>query len=186
MQLLENHLTNTINLAKYYKGLGDKTFAQLGEEDIHWSAGDNSNSIAAIVKHLWGNMLSRWTNFLTEDGEKPWRMRDAEFEDDISGMDEMLSKWNEGSACFIGAMESLSETDLDKTIYIRNEGHTVLDAIQRQMAHYPMHVGQIIYVAKLLKGDDWSTLSIAKGASNSYNSEKFSKEKSDRHFTDRV
>lgn len=162
----EHYLANTIKLAKYYKSLGDKTFEQLSEEDIHWSAGESSNSIAAIVKHLWGNMLSRFTNFLTEDGEKPWRQRDAEFEDDITDMAELLSKWNEGWSCFIGTIEKLTTADLESIIYIRNEGHTVMDAIQRQMSHYPMHIGQIIYAAKLLKGDNWNTLSIAKERAN--------------------
>ena len=177
-------LINTIKLAQYYKSLGDQTFEQLSEEDIHWSAGESSNSIAAIVKHLWGNMLSRFTNFLTEDGEKPWRQRDAEFNDDISGMEEMISKWNEGWQCFISALEKLTPEDLAKTIYIRNEGHTVMDAIQRQMSHYPMHIGQIIYAAKLLKGESWKTLSIPKGASEKYNAKKFAEEKGDRHFTE--
>ena len=179
-------LANTIKLAQYYKKLGNSTFDQLTEDDIHWAAGDSSNSIATIVKHLWGNMLSRWTNLLTEDGEKPWRQRDAEFEDDIQTMDEMLSKWEEGWKCFIDTLESLTPEDLDKTIYIRNEGQSVTDAIQRQMAHYPMHVGQIIFAAKILKGDDWKSLSIPKGQSGSYNQKKFEQEKSDKHFTDEV
>ncbi len=184
--MTEQYLQNTIKLAKYYKSLGDSTFAQLDESDIHWSAGESCNSIAAIVKHLWGNMLSRFTNFLTEDGEKPWRQRDAEFEDDITGMEELLSKWNEGRECFLSALESLTTDDLEKTIYIRNEGHSVMDAIQRQMSHYPMHIGQIIFAAKLLKGDDWQSLSIPKGASKAYNTDKFSKEKGNRHFTEGV
>lgn len=164
--------------------MGNSAFDQLQEDDIHWTTGDNSNSIATIVKHLWGNMLSRWTNFLTEDGEKSWRMRDAEFEDDISGMEEMISKWEEGWRCFLEALKGLQEDDLNKIIYIRNEGQTVIDAIQRQMTHYPMHVGQIIFAAKILKGDDWKSLSIPKGKSNSYNLEKFSKGKETKHFTD--
>ncbi len=182
----EQYLINTIKLARYYKNLGDKTFEQLSEEDIHWSAGENSNSIAAIVKHLWGNMLSRFTNFITEDGEKAWRQRDAEFDDDISGKEELLSKWNEGWSCFLSTLEKLNTEDLSKTIYICNEGHSVMDAIQRQMAHYPMHIGQIIFAAKLLKGSEWQTLSIAKGASEKYNSEKFTETKKERHFTDEV
>ncbi len=180
----KQYLDNTIKLAQYYKKLGNSTFTQLKEDDIHWSPGDSSNSIASIVKHLWGNMLSRWTNFLTEDGEKSWRQRDAEFEDDIQNMEELLSKWKEGWRCFLSSLESLTPEDLDKTIYIRNEGQSVVDAIQRQMAHYPMHIGQIIYIGKMMCGDNWQSLSIEKGKSEAYNSKKFSQEKSNKHFTD--
>jgi len=130
-------------------------------------------------------MLSCWTNFLTEGGEKPWRNREAEFEADLSTRDEMLSKWNEGWACFISTLESIQTDDLDRTIYILNEGHTVTDAIQRQMAHYPMHVGQIVYIGKLLKDDDWKSLSITKGESVAFNDDKFSKEKNITHFTEK-
>lgn len=180
------YIVNSIKLAQYYRKLGNLTFDQLNEDDIHWAAGDSSNSIATIVKHLRGNMLSRWTNFLTEDGEKTWRQRDAEFEDDIVSKAEMISKWNEGWNCFLGALESLTEEDLDKTIYIRNEGQSVIDAIQRQLAHYPMHVGQIVYAAKILKRDDWKSLSIPKEGSKAYNEKKFSQEKSDNHFTNQA
>lgn len=180
----KQYLDNTIKLAQYYKKLGNSTFIQLKEDDIHWSPGDSSNSIASIVKHLWGNMLSRWTNLLTEDGEKSWRQRDSEFEDDIQNMEEMLSKWEEGWRCFLSSLASLTPEDLDKTIYIRNEGQSVVDAIQRQMAHYPMHIGQIIYIGKMMRGDNWQSLSIEKGKSDDYNLQKFSREKSNKHFTD--
>lgn len=180
------YLESTVKLAQYYKNLGEGALAQLGEDEIHWSPGDSSNSVAAIVKHLWGNMLSRWTNFLTEDGEKPWRQREAEFDDDLTDKSELLSKWNEGWNCFLSALSSLQPEDLDKTIYIRNEGQSVTDAINRQMAHYPMHIGQIIYIGKLLKGDDWKSLSIPKGESQTYNAQKFAQDKTNRHFTDEV
>ncbi|MBV6647326.1 MAG: DUF1572 family protein [Cyclobacteriaceae bacterium] len=179
-------LANTLKLAKYYKSLGEKTFDQLSEEQLRWSPGEDSNSIATIVKHLWGNMLSRWTNFLQEDGEKPWRERDAEFENDVDSKDEMLSKWQEGWECFLGALESLTGEDLKKTVYIRNEGHSVVDAIQRQMAHYPYHIGQIVFIGKVLKGSDWKSLSIPKNQSVAYNAEKFKGEKGNKHFTDNV
>ncbi|MFT6856574.1 MAG: hypothetical protein ACJA0X_002555 [Cyclobacteriaceae bacterium] len=183
---MNTFLPNTIKLARYYKSLGDQAFEQISDDDIRWSAGESSNSIAVIVKHLWGNMRARWTNFLIEDGEKPWRERDTEFEDDISDKNEMISKWNEGWDCFLGTLESLSEDDLSKTIFIRNEGHSVVDAIQRQMAHYPMHVGQIVYAAKIIKGKDWISLSIPKGDSTAYNKEKFDLKKSNKHFTDEL
>lgn len=183
---MEAFVKNSIKLALYYKSLGEKTIGQLSEDELKWSAGPSSNSISIIVKHLWGNMLSRWTNFLREDGEKSWRQRDAEFEGGIETREELMSKWNEGWACFIGALESLSADDLEKTIYIRNEGHSVVDAIQRQMAHYPYHIGQMVFIGKLLRGDEWESLSIPKGKSTQYNSDKFSGDKEERHFTDRV
>lgn len=179
-------IPNTLKLARYYKSLGEQTMNQLSDEELLWSAGASSNSIAAIVKHLWGNMLSRWTNFLTEDGEKPWRQREAEFDNDLSHREEVLSKWNEGWKCFLEALESLQESDLEKIVYIRNEGHTVVDAIQRQMAHYPYHVGQMVFIGKLLRGDEWNSLSIPKGQSEAYNTQKFTGEKRDRHFTDQA
>ncbi len=184
--MMQPYLANTIKLANYYKQLGERTIDQLEEDQLFWSPGPSSNSIAVIVKHLWGNMLSRWTNFLTEDGEKPWRDREGEFESDIHTQEELMSKWNEGWKCFIGALESLKSEDLGKVIYIRNEGHTVMDAIQRQMAHYPHHVGQMVFLGKLLKGDDWQSLSIPKGGTDAFNADKFSKEKGDTHFTDKL
>lgn len=179
-------LNSTIKYAKYYKTLGEQTFEQLSDEELRWEPGVDSNSIMTIVKHLWGNMLSRWTNFMTEDGEKSWRQRDAEFENDIETREEMLAKWNEGWDCFIGELEKLTPDDLTKTIYIRNEGQSVDIAIQRQMAHYPYHVGQIVLIGKIIRGTDWKSLSIPKGQSTQYNEKKFAEEKATRHPTDRV
>ena len=119
-----------------YKELGDKTFEQLSDDDIHWRSNDASNSIAIIVNHLSGNMLSRWTDFLTSDGEKSWRQRDAEFEDHLSTKNEMIAAWEKGWQCVMDALEKLQEEDLSKTIYIRNEPHIVIDAINRQLSHY--------------------------------------------------
>ena len=183
---MSSYLQSTLRLARYYKHLGDETINRLSDEELRWSPGPDDNSVAVIVKHLWGNMLSRWTNFLTEDGEKPWRQRDAEFENDILGREELLSKWNEGWKTFTGALEALDDDDLQKTVYIRNEGHSVIDAIQRQMAHYPYHIGQIVYLGRLIKGSDWKSLSVPKNASQAYNERKFSQEKKDQHFTDNV
>ena len=131
-------------------------------------------------------MLSRWTNFLTEDGEKEWRNRDDEFEDTYSSKEEMFAYWEEGWQCLLNTLNLLEAKDLEKIIYIRNQGHTVLEAINRQLAHYPYHIGQIVYIAKLLKGDNWKSLSIPKGKSKIYNQEKFSKEKERKHFTDEL
>lgn len=178
-----NYLESVIKQFEYYKTLGDKTFARLSEEKLFWQYNEDSNSIATIVKHLWGNMLSRWTDFLNSDGEKEWRNRDAEFENDITTKEEMLNKWNEGWNVFLDALKSLKEEDLEKIIYIRNQGHTVLEAINRQLAHYPYHVGQIVFIGKMC-AEKWESLSIPKGKSNAYNADKFSKPKERGHFTD--
>ncbi len=180
----KNNIESTIKVALYYKSLGDKTFAQLSDNDIHWQPNEDSNSIAIIVKHIRGNMLSRWTNFLTEDGEKTWRKRDGEFEDTITGKVDLIKFWDEGWDCFLDALNGLTPNDLEKTVYIRNEGHTVYEAITRQMAHYPYHIGQLVYVAKILKSAQWKSLSIPKNKSNAYNDGKFDQEKSKKHFTD--
>lgn len=179
-------IENLVKLLLYYKSLGERTFEALTDEEIHLIPADGSNSIPTIVKHLWGNMLSRWTNFLTEDGEKDWRDREGEFETTIKNREEMLEKWEEGWKVFLDAIKNLKEDDLKKTVYIRNEGHSVIDAIHRQLAHYSYHIGQIVYLAKMIKGEDWVSLSIPKGGSEQYNKDKFSEEKSDKHFTDEV
>jgi hypothetical protein len=164
--------------------LGDKTFVQLSDEKLFWQYNQDSNSIATIVKHLWGNMLSRWTDFLTTDGEKEWRDRDAEFDNDITSKQELIDKWNEGWACLFNAINALRLEDLETIIYIRNQGHTVTEAINRQLAHYPYHVGQIVFIGKMLAENGWTSLSIPKGISKTYNAKKFSTPKERTHFTD--
>lgn len=155
----------------YYKMLGDKSFDQLSEEQVFWQFNEESNSIAVIVKHIAGNMLSRWTDFLTEDGEKPWRNRDEEFVNTFLTKDEVLNYWEAGWKCLFGALEQISDENLQSTIYIRNEPHTVIDAILRQLAHYPYHIGQMVYIAKMMKNADWETLSIARNRSEEFNSD---------------
>jgi hypothetical protein len=177
-------LLSTIKQFQYYKMLGEKTFDQLTEEQLLWQYNEESNSIATIVKHLWGNMTSRWTDFLTTDGEKPWRERDAEFLHGIITRAELLQKWNEGWDCLFTALHNLQEEDLEKEIFIRNQGHTVTEAITRQLAHYPYHVGQIVFIGKMLQNENWNSLSIPKGNSDAYNTEKFSAPKETKHFTD--
>lgn len=178
------YLESVIKQFEYYKMLGDKTFSQLEENKLFWKYNEESNSIAVIVKHLWGNMLSRWTDFLTTDGEKEWRNRNDEFEENLENKEEILRKWNDGWNCLFTALKSLNEDDLSKIIYIRNQGHTVTEAINRQLAHYPYHIGQIVFIGKMAVNENWKSLSIPKGKSNSYNSEKFSQPKSKTHFTD--
>jgi len=161
----------------YYRSLGEKTFDQLSDEQLFWKYNEESNSIATIVKHLWGNMLSRWTDFLTTDGEKEWRQREAEFDNDITTREELRNKWNEGWNCLFNALNSVTEENFNTIIYIRNEGHTITEAINRQLAHYPYHVGQIVFIGKMLKADKWSSLSIPRGKTQEFNAEKFSKPK---------
>ena len=180
----ENFLTSSRKLFEYYKSLGEKAMAQIEPDQIHWQYNDASNSIAIIVKHLHGNMLSRWTNFLTEDGEKPWRDREGEFEDTIQDKEDLLDKWEAGWKVLLDTLGSLQPQDVEHIIYIRNQGHTVGEAIQRQLAHYAYHVGQIVFVARMIKGDEWQSLSIPKGKSQAYNAEKFEKKKNREHFTD--
>jgi hypothetical protein len=167
-----------------YKQLGEKAIAQVDDSTLNWQANEDSNSIATIVKHIWGNMLSRWTDFLTTDGEKPWRQRDAEFDNDVAGREALMQKWEEGWQCLFNALNSITDGDLERIIYIRNEGHTVLEAINRQIAHYSYHVGQIVYIAKLTSKKEWQSLSIPRNKSEEYNAGKFSQEKDRRHFTD--
>lgn len=178
------YLNSAIKQFEYYKMLGDKTIAQLNDEQLFWKINAESNSIAVIVKHLWGNMLSRWTNFLEEDGEKEWRNRDAEFEDDIATREELLQKWEEGWSCLFNTLSRLTDADLEKVVYIRNMGHTVLEAINRQLAHYPYHIGQIVYIGKMALDDRWNSLSIPRHQSQNYNQEKFAQPRERRHFTD--
>lgn len=170
----------------YYKLLGEKTFAQLSDEELFWQHNADTNSVATIVKHLWGNMRSRWTDFLTSDGEKAWRDREAEFDNDMRSREAMLAQWEEGWACLFAALDGLTDTDLERIIHIRNEGHTVLEAINRQLAHYPYHVGQIVHIGKMLRGGEWKSFSIPRGGSASFNAEKFSKPRHRGHFTDGV
>jgi len=162
-------LKDVIKRFEYYKQLGDDTFTQLEEKDFSFQPNGESNSIAIIIQHLYGNMLSRWTNFLTEDGEKEWRKRDAEFEVFECSKQDLISFWNEGWKCLIDTLKSLQPDDLYKTVYIRSEPLIVYDAILRQLAHYPYHVGQIVYIGKIVKEIEWKSLSIPKGNSRSFN-----------------
>ncbi|MBW2937688.1 DUF1572 domain-containing protein [Aureisphaera sp. CAU 1614] len=181
---VQNYLESVTKQFQYYKMLGDKTIAQLDEKDFFWQYNPESNSIAITVNHLWGNMLSRWTDFLTSDGEKEWRQRDLEFEAIIKTKIELLEKWEAGWQCLFEALATLNDTNFETIIYIRNQGHTVMEAINRQLAHYSYHVGQIVYVGRMIKGTDWQSLSIPKGASKAFNTEKFSQDRKRQHFTD--
>lgn len=177
-------LEGIIKQFHYYKSLGDKTIAQVEDAALFYQFNEESNSIAIIIKHLHGNMVSRWTEFLTDDGEKEWRNRDAEFEVVTTTREELLALWESGWQCLFKALNGLTTEDLDKIIYIRNQGHTVEEAIHRQLAHYPYHVGQIVYIGKMLCRTEWQSLSIPKNTSKDFNAEMFAKEKKRTHFTD--
>ncbi|WP_341224668.1 DUF1572 family protein [uncultured Arcticibacterium sp.] len=158
-----------------YKGLGDRTFAQISDEDILWKYNEESNSLAIIVKHMHGNMLSRWTDFLNTDGEKDWRDRDGEFEGAYANKKEMLRQWEAGWACLFKALDSVTEENINTPIYIRGEKHSVEDAFMRQLGHYSSHVGQIMYIGRMIKGQGWKGLSVPKDGSKAFNKAMFSK-----------
>jgi uncharacterized damage-inducible protein DinB len=169
MNIGEEYLSTVIKRLKYYKDLGERAFAQLDDKDFHWQPSSESNTIAVIIRHMTGNMLSRWTNFLTEDGEKEWRQRDDEFEEHDLSKEELIAYWEKGWKCLLDSLSSLTPGDLMKTIYIRQEPMTALDAINRQLAHYPYHIGQILYMGHTIKNEDWKSLSIPKRKSQQYN-----------------
>ncbi|MFD2541018.1 DUF1572 family protein [Lacinutrix gracilariae] len=177
-------LSSSIKQFEYYKSLGDKTIHLLSFEELQWQPNENANSISILVNHIAGNMLSRWTNFLTEDGEKEWRNRDAEFEESFTTKEQLVASWESGWHCLFNAIKPLKPEDKETLIYIRNQGHTVTESINRQLAHYAYHIGQMVFLAKLLKADKWQSLSIPKGKSDIYNQEKFAQKKEKKHFTD--
>lgn len=181
-----SYLTSVRKQFEYYKLLGEQTMQQLPDEALCWQYNAESNSIATIVQHLWGNMLSRWTDFLTTDGEKDWRNREAEFENSFQTREEVLAKWNEGWSCLLNAISQLREEDLNSEIFIRNMGCTVLEAINRQLTHYPYHIGQIVFIGKMVRDGQWQSLSIPKGTSATYNANKFAQPKHTEHFTDEL
>lgn len=166
-------LASAIEQFRSYKKLGERAMDQVSEDDINWTANGQINSIAITVKHLWGNMLSRWTDFLTSDGEKEWRDRDGEFTGTFHSKQEMLAKWEDGWQCLLETLNTLTSEQLDLPITIRGERHSVIAAIHRQLAHYSSHVGQIVLLAKLLAGNKWQSLSIAKGQSKEFTEQKF-------------
>ncbi len=184
MEINEHYLESVKKQFLYYKTLGEKAMEQIQPEQLFVSVNEDTNSIATIVKHLSGNMLSRWTDFLTTDGEKEWRNRDGEFENNLQTKEAVMTLWDKGWNCFFDALDSIQPEQLSTIIYIRNEGHTVVEAINRQLAHYPYHIGQIVFYAKQLKTSEWESLSIPKNKSNSYNATKFAQEKSIRNFTE--
>lgn len=177
------HMSIT-KLFHYYEQLGYQAIAQVTDDDLHRVLTPEGNSIAIVVRHMAGNMRSRFTDFLTSDGEKPWRHRDSEFEDEGLHRAALIKDLESGWACFFAATEPLTREDMSRIVYIRNEGHTVEEALHRQLAHYAYHVGQIVLLARTFAGDKWRSLSIPKNASSAFNAEKFAEEAKRKHFTD--
>lgn len=177
-------LSSSIKQFKYYKQLADKAMDQVASPALFHRFHEDDNSIAMIVQHLAGNMQSRWTNIFTEDGEKSWRKRDSEFELIIQNIDELKQIWESGWSVLFDTLGSLKDEDLNRILYIRNEGMTVIDAILRQLCHYSYHCGQIVYKCKQQNNGTWTSLSIPKLASNSYNFKKFEQVKEQKHFLD--
>lgn len=169
MQLAEQYLDTIIKTFKSQKQLAEKAMKQLEPAQFHSCIDEEANSVAHIVKHVSGNMRSRWRDFLSSDGEKSDRNRDDEFVDDLETVEDIMLCWEDGWKVVLETLESLEPSDLSKTITIRSEAHSVIEAIERQVSHYAYHVGQMVFLAKHLRSENWQTLSIARGESASFN-----------------
>ena len=169
LRFTTSYLEDSLTLFRMYKSLGEKAMAQLTGDQLYAVLDPEMNSVAVIVKHIAGNMLSRWSDFLTSDGEKPFRDRDAEFEDPPPNREALLDLWNRGWVCLFSALEPLTDADLTRTITIRTEPHSVMQAINRQVTHYAYHVGQIVFLAKHLQSEHWKSLSVPRGQSQKFN-----------------
>ena len=168
--IVQNYLEDAIASLKLGKSLAEKAIAQLKDEEFFVSLDEEANSVAVIMKHMAGNMFSRWTNFLTSDGEKPNRNRDMEFVIEANTTkDDVLDYWERGWACVFAAIEPLTLEDFEKTVMIRGEKHTIVQAINRQLTHYSYHIGQIVFLAKHFRSSEWSSLSIPRNKSAEFN-----------------
>jgi hypothetical protein len=180
LEFTTSYTKDAVDLFRYYKKLGDQAMAQCPDEKLGAELSAESNSIAIIVKHLAGNMRSRWTDFLTTDGEKPNRNRDTEFEEPPKSRVEISAIWEGGWKCVFDALEPLTDADLAKTVIIRTEPHSVMQAINRQITHYAYHVGQIVYLSRYFAGDKWQTVSVPKKKSEEFSKRVASGELSQR------
>jgi len=169
LEFTTSYVADSLTLFRYYKKLAERAMAQLTDDQLAATLDPESNSIAIIVKHMAGNMRSRWTDFLTSDGEKPGRDRDVEFSDPPATRAALMELWEDGWSCVLGTLESLSDADLARTITIRGERHSVMQAINRQVAHYSYHCGQIVFLAKDLSHENWQCLSVPLGKSAEFN-----------------
>jgi hypothetical protein len=179
-ELTTSYLLDSLSLFHYYKKLSERAMEQVADEQLSAVLDGEMNSIALIVKHMTGNMRSRWTDFLNSDGEKPDRKRDTEFESPPATRAALMKLWEEGWSCLFSALEPLSDADLDRTVEIRGEPHSVMQAINRQIAHYSYHCGQIVFLAKHLQSDQWKSLSVPRGKSEVFNQRVAAKESSQR------
>ncbi|MFY9822743.1 MAG: DUF1572 family protein [Thermoanaerobaculia bacterium] len=166
------YLKDVVDQFRKLKNLGDKALAQVRDGDLFVTLDPESNSLAILIQHMAGNLLSRWTDFLSSDGEKPSRDRDSEFVLISKTREELLARWEEGWRCLFQALAALSEEDLAMTVLIRAEPHSVIKAINRQLIHYGYHVGQIVFLAKHFASDHWQTLSVSRGGSSAFNATK--------------
>lgn len=183
-QIGQHYLADALHTFRDYKKIAERAFAQTSDEDFFRALDPESNSMAVIVKHMAGNMFSRWTDFLTSDGEKPNRNRDMEFEMlPNTTKAEMLEFWEKGWQCVFAAIEPLRSDDLMKIVKIRGQDHTVIQAINRQISHYSNHVGQIVYLAKHFKSGEWQTLSVPRNRSAEFNASLAEKVKSSKAIT---
>lgn len=169
LEFTTSYVADSLTLFRYYKKLAERAMAQLRDDQLLATPDAESNSIAIIVKHMAGNMISRWTDFLTSDGEKPGRDRDAEFSAPPATREALMALWEDGWRCVFAAIEPLTDADLGRTITIRGEKHSVMQAINRQVAHYSYHCGQIVFLAKHLGHENWQCLSVPLGKSAEFN-----------------
>ena len=175
-----SHLEDSVALFRFYKKMGEGAMEQVTDEQLFATLDEEMNSIAIIVKHMAGNMRSRWTDFLTSDGEKPDRNRDTEFMEPPATREELLKRWNEGWDRLFRALTPLSDSDLERSVTIRGEPHSVMQAINRQIAHYAYHCGQIVFLAKHFKASDWKSLSVPRNRSAEFNRKVLAGEASQR------
>ena len=169
LKFTRSYLEDSLAEFRYYKKLADGAMEQVNDQELFALLDDEANSIAILVKHMAGNMRSRWTDFLTTDGEKPNRERDSEFMDPPTTREELMALWESGWTCLFRALEPLTEADMGRTITIRGEAHSVMQAMNRQVAHYAYHVGQIVLLAKHYAGERWQSLSVPKNKSAEFN-----------------
>jgi hypothetical protein len=169
LQFTTSYLEDSLALFRSYKQMAERAIAQVTDEQLATVPDSENNSIATTVKHIAGNQRSRWTDFLTSDGEKPDRNRDSEFMDPPETRGELMAMWDAGWQCLFSALEPLSEQDLGRTVMIRGEAHSVMQAINRQLAHYAYHCGQIVFLAKHFKQTGWKALTVPRGQSAEFN-----------------
>jgi len=180
LEFTTSYIEDSLSLFRYYKRLAERAMEQVSDEQLFAAIDTEANSIAVIVKHMSGNMLSRWTDFLTTDGENPTRDRDSEFVEPPATRKELMALWEDGWSRLFAAIEPLTEADLGRTVTIRGEAHSVMQAINRQLAHYPYHVGQIVLLAKHFACDHWQSLSVPRNKSAEFNRKVAARELSQR------